>query len=90
MKVAIAGASGLIGTEVSQALEARGDEVVKLPRFGTAPWSIEGADAVVNLAGANLGGKRWLKRRAGRAMRRLRTILEEGRDRGRRPTVATR
>lgn len=36
----------------------------------------------------NLGGRSWLKRKTGRAMRRLRTILEEGRDRGRRPTVA--
>ncbi|HZU61221.1 MAG TPA: hypothetical protein VE983_09660, partial [Solirubrobacteraceae bacterium] len=35
-----------------------------------------------------LGGRSWLKRKTGKAMRRLRTILEEGRDRGRRPTVA--
>jgi len=55
----LAGASGLIGTRLAGALEARGDEVVKLPRFGTAPWSIEGADAVVNLAGASVAGKRW-------------------------------
>ncbi|MCA1827117.1 MAG: TIGR01777 family oxidoreductase [Myxococcales bacterium] len=59
MRVAIAGASGLIGTELTEALEERGDEVVKLPRFGSAPWSIAGADAVVNLAGASIGGKRW-------------------------------
>lgn len=56
MRVAIAGASGLIGTELAQALQARGDEVVKLPRGSAA---IEGCDAVVNLAGANVGGKRW-------------------------------
>ena len=37
-----------------------------------------------------LGGRSWLKRKANRAMRRLRTIFEEGRDRGRRPTVAAR
>jgi uncharacterized protein YndB with AHSA1/START domain len=36
-----------------------------------------------------LGGRAWLRRRAARAMRRLRTILEEGRDRGRRPSVAS-
>jgi uncharacterized protein len=59
MKVAIAGASGLIGTELTRELQERGDEVIKLPRFGSAPWSIEGADAVVNLAGANISGKRW-------------------------------
>ena len=56
MRVAIAGASGLIGTELSKALQARGDEVVKLPR-GSA--DIAGADVVVNLAGASVGGKRW-------------------------------
>lgn len=59
MRVVVAGASGLIGTELSRALQARGDEVVRLPRFRTAPWSVEGADAVVNLAGANVAGKRW-------------------------------
>lgn len=59
MRVAIAGASGLIGTELSQLLAERGDEVVKLPRLGTAPWSVAGADAVVNLAGANIAGRRW-------------------------------
>jgi uncharacterized protein YndB with AHSA1/START domain len=36
-----------------------------------------------------LGAPR-LRRNTNRAMRRLRTILEEGRDRGRRPTVAAR
>ena len=59
MRVAIAGASGLIGSELSAALSARGDEVVKLPRYRSAPWTLQGADAVVNLAGANVGGKRW-------------------------------
>lgn len=59
MRVVVAGASGLIGTELTRALQARGDEVVRLPRFRTAPWSVDGADAVVNLAGANVAGKRW-------------------------------
>jgi uncharacterized protein (TIGR01777 family) len=27
--------------------------------LGSAPWSLEGADAVVNLAGASVGGRRW-------------------------------
>lgn len=35
-----------------------------------------------------LGGKAWIRRQARKAMRRLRTILEEGRGRGRRPSVA--
>ena len=37
-----------------------------------------------------LGGRRWTKRQAGRAMRRLRRILEEDRDRGQRVTLAGR
>jgi uncharacterized protein YndB with AHSA1/START domain len=38
----------------------------------------------------NLGGRAWIRRQSGKALRRLRTILEEGRDRGRRPSVAAR
>jgi uncharacterized protein YndB with AHSA1/START domain len=38
----------------------------------------------------SLGGRSWTKRQAAKAMRRLRTILEEDRDRGRRATVAAR
>jgi len=37
-----------------------------------------------------LGGRAWTRRQAARAMRRLRTILEEGRGRGHRPSVAGR
>jgi hypothetical protein len=59
MRVVVAGASGLIGRELSRVLRERGDEVVALPRFGKAPWSVEGAEAVVNLAGASVAGKRW-------------------------------
>ena len=36
------------------------------------------------------GGRSWTRRRAAKAMRRLRAILEEGRDRGRRATLAGR
>ena len=35
-----------------------------------------------------LGGSFWVRRQVTRAIRRLRTVLEEGRDRGRRPSVA--
>jgi len=73
MKVAVAGANGLIGSNLVRALRARGDEVVALvrnPRHpGEVRWdpksagewtrSLDGVDAVVNLAGANVGGKRW-------------------------------
>jgi uncharacterized protein YndB with AHSA1/START domain len=34
------------------------------------------------------GGRGWFRRRANRALKRLRSILEEGRDRGQRATVA--
>jgi uncharacterized protein (TIGR01777 family) len=59
MKIALAGSSGLIGAELLRELRERGDEVVALPRRGTARWSLEGIEAVVNLAGASIGGKRW-------------------------------
>jgi uncharacterized protein YndB with AHSA1/START domain len=36
------------------------------------------------------GGRAWSRRQAAKAMRRLRSILEEGRGRGRRPSVAGR
>lgn len=37
-----------------------------------------------------LGGRAWFRRQSVKSMRRLRTILEEGRGRGRRPSVAGR
>jgi hypothetical protein len=37
-----------------------------------------------------LGGGAWMRRNTRKAMRRLRTILEENRDRGGRATVAAR
>lgn len=55
----VAGSSGLIGTRLMEELRKRGDDAVPLPRFGTAPWDVDGADAVVNLAGASVAGKRW-------------------------------
>ena len=38
----------------------------------------------------SFGARGWMRRKSARAMRRLTTILEEGRDRGRRPTVSAR
>jgi len=35
-----------------------------------------------------LGGNAWMRRKTRKAMRRLQTILEEGRDRGKRATIA--
>lgn len=64
MKVVVAGANGLIGKELVTALRARGDEVRELVRpawdgRSLAPEALQGVDAVVNLAGANVAGKRW-------------------------------
>lgn len=73
--VVVAGSSGLIGTALADALEAQGTNVVRLLRPGSPPaegaarWdpgagtidagALEGADAVVNLAGVGIGDHRW-------------------------------
>lgn len=73
MRVIISGASGLIGTALSTRLRADGHEVVALvrrpagqnevqwdPAKGILPAeALSGADAVVNLAGAGIGDRRW-------------------------------
>ena len=74
MKVAITGASGLIGSALVPHLRSRGDEVLRLVRRpATAPdevtWdpaagtvdlgALEGIDGVVHLAGAGVGDHRW-------------------------------
>jgi uncharacterized protein (TIGR01777 family) len=60
LRVAILGASGFIGSHLTGALKARGDEVVvsSLRDPQAAAYAVAGADAVVNLAGENLG-QRW-------------------------------
>ena len=77
MKIAITGSSGFIGSALVRALEARGDEIVRVVRGGAAgpgrvPWdpergdleprSLEGVDAAVNLAGEPIGKRRWTAR----------------------------
>jgi uncharacterized protein (TIGR01777 family) len=72
LRVLITGASGLIGSALATALEARGDEVVRLgrsARAGSLRWdparglipgpALEGLDAAVHLAGASLAAGRW-------------------------------
>ena len=74
MRVVVAGASGMIGTEVSRQLTAAGHEVVRLVRRepahpGEVPWSpgagmldtgvMEAADAVISLSGATLTSLPW-------------------------------
>jgi len=73
-RVAITGASGLIGSALSAFLSARGDEVVHLvrrqPRASheiswnpvtrtLSPGDLTGVTAVVHLAGAGVGDHRW-------------------------------
>ena len=59
LRVAVTGASGLIGEALSHELRLGGDEVLALPREGT---DLAGADAVVHLAGAPIA-VRWTTRR---------------------------
>src|SRR5262245_16346516 len=73
MKVAVTGASGLVGRALVRSLRDDGNEVVRLVRRepgGTdeARWdpfgaidakALEGTDAVVHLAGAGIGDRRW-------------------------------
>lgn len=75
MKIAITGSTGLIGSALSDSLSAEGHEVVDVVRRPTRPgepavrWDpeagtidtagLEGVDAVVHLAGAGIGDKRW-------------------------------
>ncbi|MEU0970309.1 TIGR01777 family oxidoreductase [Streptomyces sp. NPDC005917] len=73
-RIAVAGASGLIGNALVRSLRADGHEVVRLVRragHGTDEvcWDpqgqyvdaagLAGCDAVVNLAGAGIGDRRW-------------------------------
>jgi uncharacterized protein (TIGR01777 family) len=74
VKVVVTGASGLIGTALVTELRADGHQVVRLVRHPAvvadeAHWDpahrlldvsvLAGADAVVHLAGAGVGDKRW-------------------------------
>lgn len=65
MRIAISGATGFVGSHLSEFLKRRGDEVVPLPRglFGESGREklaevLSQCDAVINLAGATLN-KRW-------------------------------
>ena len=75
MKVLISGGSGLVGTALTECLRSEGHTVALLVRpggdasAGDIRWdpasgfintnAMEGADAVVNLNGASIGGGRW-------------------------------
>jgi uncharacterized protein (TIGR01777 family) len=74
MRILMAGASGFLGTRLVDRLTADGHEVIRLVRrpprgAGESRWdpaggqldpaALAGADAVINLAGAGVGDKRW-------------------------------
>lgn len=73
MRVAVSGASGLIGTALSGDLAATGHDVVRLvrrearsateiswnPSSALDPAALAGVDAVVHLSGAPIAAKRW-------------------------------
>ena len=78
MRIVIAGASGLIGTHLSDVLRQAGHEVVTLVRRAPAsaaelgwdpaarrldPAALEGTGAVINLSGAGIGDRPWTRRR---------------------------
>ncbi|MEX2294582.1 MAG: TIGR01777 family oxidoreductase [Acidimicrobiales bacterium] len=73
MRIAITGASGLIGSALCESLERDGHQPIRVVRHDPSPgavrWNIEraeidavgleGLDAVVHLAGEGIGDKRW-------------------------------
>lgn len=79
MRIVLAGATGFIGSALVPALTGAGHEAVVLTRSrtgnvegaSTAVWDgrsvdemlLDGVDAVVNLSGATLAGRRWTARR---------------------------
>lgn len=82
MRVAITGASGLVGVPLTSALAQRGDEVLRLVRRRAGegelfwdperaeldPAGLEGVDAVIHLAGENVGAGRWTPERKRRIL----------------------
>ncbi len=71
MRIAITGASGLVGQALQARLAGRGDDVVTIGRGAAAdivwnpasgsldPAGLDGVDAVVHLAGEGIGNRRW-------------------------------
>lgn len=78
MRIVMAGASGLLGTSMSETFTKAGHDVVSLVREDPAsaseirwdpaagdldPQALAGADAVVNLSGAGIGDRPWTRKR---------------------------
>jgi uncharacterized protein (TIGR01777 family) len=76
MRIVMAGGSGFLGVRLADRLRQSGHEITRLVRKpagpGEATWTpsqgrldpavLAGADAVINLAGANIGAHRWTAR----------------------------
>ncbi|MEV0901565.1 TIGR01777 family oxidoreductase [Actinoplanes sp. NPDC049802] len=77
MRIVMAGASGFLGTRLAERLRQSGHDIVRLVRRPSerpdeASWDpsqgqldqavLSGADAVINLSGANVGDHRWTER----------------------------
>ncbi len=63
LRIAITGASGLVGTQLAAFLTTGGHEVLRVPRGRIDHESLEGQDAVVHLAGESIAGGRWTEER---------------------------
>jgi uncharacterized protein (TIGR01777 family) len=74
MQVLISGASGFLGTKLARSLAADGHQVRRLVRHAPQaadeirwdpargqldPAAVEGTDAVINMSGASVNGRRW-------------------------------
>lgn len=83
LQVVVSGASGLVGSELTAFLSARGHGVRRLvrrpsPEADAIRWSpaageidaasLEGVDAIVHLAGENIAAGRWTERRRARIL----------------------
>jgi uncharacterized protein (TIGR01777 family) len=98
MNVLLTGASGLIGSQVANALGARNDRVISVTRGSSQAdqsiiWNpldkypsdalvnaVEQSDAIIHLAGENIAGGRWTRKR--------KDAIRESRIRGTRQIVA--
>src|SRR5207244_10781529 len=73
MKIAIAGASGLVGSALIPIFQREGNQITRLvrssPKAGEIEWhpnqdevsaqTLDGFDVIINLAGENIAGARW-------------------------------